>query len=68
MPTEKYWSLNWTWKYTGGEYCWSEYKVFETEEETREFMKQQFNNPSIKIVWCELASHEVYKGEEYAKD
>ena len=33
MKYEKYYELNWTWHYVNSFYCYSEYKVFETEAE-----------------------------------
>ena len=53
MKYEKYYELNWTWHYVNSFYCYSEYKVFETETEINKFVLDLFNELDISIVWCE---------------
>ena len=60
MYYEKYYALNWTWKYEGSTYCHSEYKCFETEEEVNTFRQELFNDPSIEVVYCKQTFEEYW--------
>lgn len=53
MEYEKYYELSWTWHYVNSFYCYSEYKVFETEEEVNKYVFDLFHNLTISVVWCE---------------
>ena len=61
MEYEKYYELNWTWHYANSFYCYSEYKVFETEAEANEYLFDLFHNLDISIVCCEKKCVEKWK-------
>ena len=61
MYYEKYYALNWTWKYLDGTYCYSEYKVFETEEEANKFRMELFGNSGIEVVYCKQTREEYWQ-------
>lgn len=60
MYYEKYYALNWTWKYVDSTYCHSEYKCFETEEGVIAFRQELFNDPSIEVVYCKQTFEEYW--------
>ena len=61
MEYEKYYELRWGWCYVGSTYCYHEYKVFLTEEETDKYRFELFHNPHIKIKWCKKICVEDWK-------
>ena len=60
MYYEKYYALNWTWKYLDGTYCYSEHKVFDTEKEVNKFRLELFDNPEIEVVYCKQTCEECW--------
>ena len=60
MYYEKNYTLNWTWKYLDGTYCYSEYKGFNTEAEVNRFRLDLFSNPEIEVVYCKQTFEEYW--------
>ena len=61
MYYKKYYTLNWTWKYVGGTYCYSEYKVFDTQEDLDKSILEVLGNCDIEVVWCKKTFEEVWE-------
>lgn len=61
MHYEKYYALNWTWRYRNSTYCHSEYKIFDTQEEMDSFVLNILRNDDIEIVWCKKSFEEIWE-------
>ena len=60
MHYEKYYMLEWTWRYLDGKYSYSDSKTFATEEEINKFHLELMSNQYIEVLWCRKARYETW--------